>query len=168
MTAPSWLTLARTFEGQKEVPGPASNPWILSLWTPVGWIWKTVARKDDSLLPWCGAFVRHCLVTSGYGAPKNWFRAREYVAYGEKLERPVVGAIGVILNGKQWHVGFIEGVTSSGSIVMRGGNQNDSVKLSAFKPSLFKAFRWVPGGAEYDSRLEKLPVIDVSLSTSQV
>lgn len=165
MTELIWIQKARAYLGQKEVPGPASNPWILSLWSSIAWIWTSVARKDDSLLPWCGAFVRQCLVESNLTPPKNWFRAKEYVTYGAPLSAPKVGAIGVILTGKQWHVAFIVGRTKDGNIVMLGGNQNDSVKLSAFRPAVFQAFRWPDSKVLPD--MGELPVIDVTLSTSQ-
>lgn len=170
MNTPKWLIEARLYSGQSEVAGPKSNDWIINLWATIPWIWNTVARKDDSLLPWCGAFVRYCLVAAGVKPPKNWFRAREYVDFGTKLPEPVVGAIGVILTGKQWHVGFIEGVTTAGWIVMRGGNQNDAVKLSAFKPEVFQAYVWpeeLTGTQVHDLRYPFLPVINVSASTKQ-
>lgn len=165
---PLWLVEARRHLGQREVPGQGSNPWILGLWATIPWIWSTVTRKDDTLLPWCGAFVRLCLVVAGLTPPKNWFRASEYMAYGANVGYPAVGAIGVIKNGKQWHVGFVVGRDHAGNIILLGGNQNDSVKLSAFKPELFKAYRWPEVSTINQIPLAGiLPVLSAGMSTSE-
>lgn len=164
---PKWLTSARSYIGQREIPGQDSNQWILGLWAIVPWIWLTVRRKDDSLLPWCGAFVRLCLSEAGLTPPKAWYRAMAYAEYGTNVGRPVLGAIGVIKNGKQWHVGFVLGKDNAGNIIMLGGNQNDSVKLSAFKPELFKAYRWPAGATEQVPMAGLLPILSAALSTSE-
>lgn len=164
---PKWLQVARQYLGQKEVPGPQSNPWILGLWETIPWIWSTVTRKDDSLAAWCGAFMRLCLVMSDLTPPKAWYRASAYVEYGINVGYPALGAIGIIKNGKQWHVGIIAGKDHAGNIIMLGGNQNDSVKLSAFKPDLFKAYRWPDQSYEKIPLAGSLPILSAALSTSE-
>lgn len=165
---PKWLQSARKYLGQREVPGSQSNPWILGLWATIPWIWSTVTRKDDTLLPWCGAFVRLCLTEAGLTPPKAWYRASEYQRYGINTFTSVVGAIGVIKNGKQWHVGFVVGRDNAGNIIMLGGNQNDSVKLSAFKQGAFVAFRWPDiQGIDKIPMVGSLPVLSAALSTSE-
>lgn len=164
---PKWLQSARKYLGQKEVPGPASNPWILGLWATIPWIWSTVARKDDTLLPWCGAFVRLCLTEAGIEPPKSWFRASAYADFGTKLGYPTLGAIGVIKTGKRWHVGFIVGRDNAGRIIMLGGNQNDSVKLAAFERASFAAFQWPDYQLDKIPSAGSLPVLTAALSTSE-
>lgn len=159
-----WLTCARTYLGQKEVVGLASNKWILSLWDSIPWIWSTVSRTDDSVLPWCGAFVRHCLLESKITPPKNWFRAKAYIDFGTKLDEPIVGCIGVIKTGKQYHVGIIVGVDNNGNILMIGGNQADSVKVSAFKANLFQYYGWPVANASIIA--SRLPVLSAELAES--
>jgi uncharacterized protein (TIGR02594 family) len=162
------ITIAEKYLGQREISGPESNSWIMSLWNPIPWIWSTVSRKDDTLLPWCGAFIRLVLTEAGLRPPKNWFRAREYLTYGYDLNAPARGAIGVIKTGKQWHVGIIAGIDQNRNIVMIGGNQNDSVKYSSFRPSVFQGYRWPLTMSEYyEGKYYELPVINSELSTSQ-
>lgn len=163
------IPIAEKYLNQREVPGPESNQWILGLWSTIPWIWSTVTRKDDTLLAWCGAFIRLVLTEANLTPPKNWFRAREYLTYGYELKSPVRGCIGVIKTGKQWHVGIIAGQDAKGNIVMIGGNQNDSVKYSSFKREVFQGYRCplVTVKECYEMSLEELPVIDAQLSTSQ-
>lgn len=137
-----WMTEARKHLGQKEVPGLGSNQWILSLWDSIPWIWSTVSRVDDSVLPWCGAFIRFCLMSSNIKPPKHWYRARAYIDFGTKLDRPAVGAIAVIKKGSQYHVGFVSGKNNNGDILLIGGNQSDSVKNSAFKKGSVVYYGW--------------------------
>ena len=164
---PKWLIEARKYLGQAEVPGAQSNPWILGLWVTIPWIWSTVTRRDDTLLPWCGAFLRLCLVQAGITPPRNWFRAREYLNFGTNIGYPCVGAIGVMQNGRQWHVGFVVGRDNAGNIIMLGGNQNNSVRLSAFKPSLFKAYRWPTQTYASIPLAGNLPILSAAISASE-
>jgi len=162
-----WLSVARQYLNEKEVPGPKSNPWILGLWATIPWIWSTITRKDDTLLPWCGAFVRLCLVEAGLIPPKNWFRASEYVKYGINVGYPALGAIGVMKRGKQWHVGIIAGKDHAGNIILIGGNQNDSVNFSAFPIALFQAYRWPDQAYDKIPLAGSLPVLSAAMSTSE-
>jgi uncharacterized protein (TIGR02594 family) len=165
---PIWIKNARQYIGQKEVSGVQSNSWILSLWQPIPWIWATVTRKDDTLLPWCGAFVRFVLVLCGIKPPKEWYRARGFIGFGVPMTEPVVGAIGVIKNSKgQFHVGFVLGADHAGNIILLGGNQNDQVKLSAFKKSAFVAYSWPDANIAPIPAAGPLPILSAALSTSE-
>lgn len=166
---PAWLVEARRWGGQKEVPGPQSNDWIMSLWQPIPWIWSTVTRRDDTLLPWCGAFVRLCLVNAGLKPPKQWYRARGYLDYGLRLGAPVVGAIGIVKSAKgQWHVGIVIGKDHAGNIIMWGGNQDNQVKASAFKPSAFQSYRWPGADLAAIPLAGTLPIVSAALSQSEI
>ena len=165
---PIWIKTARQFIGQKEIPGAQSNSWILSLWQPIPWIWSTVTRRDDTLLPWCGAFVRFVLVQCGLVPPKEWYRARGFIGYGVKLGAPVLGAIGVVKNSRgQYHVGFVVGRDNAGNVILLGGNQNDQVKLSAFKPTAFVAYSWPDSNLADIPMAGSLPILSAALSTSE-
>lgn len=164
---PKWLQVARQYLGQKEVPGPQSNPWILGLWATIPWIWSTVTRKDDTLLAWCGAFMRLCLVMSDLTPPKAWYRASAYVEYGINVGYPALGAIGVVKKGKQWHVGIIAGKDYAGNIVLLAGNQGDSVSLASFHISVFQAYRWPDQSYDKIPLAGSLPILSAALSTSE-
>lgn len=165
---PPWLAAARKYEGNKEVPGPKSNAWILGLWAAIPWIWATVRFKDDNLLPWCGAFIKLCLVESGITPPKDWYRAKAYIGFGTKLNYPAFGSIGVVKNSKgKYHVGIVAGKNMNGDIMLYGGNQNDMVKVSAFKYESFEAWVW-PNYEYKDIPLAgTLPILDADFSTSE-
>lgn len=160
-----WMTEARKHLGQKEVLGWGSNKWILSLWDTVPWIWSTVSRKDDSILPWCGAFVRHCFIKSGITPPKHWYRAKAYFDFGTKLYTPAVGAVCVIKNRYgRYHVGFVVGRDHAGNVLLIGGNQSDSVKISAFRHDAVRYLGW-PGDIKDMST--DLPILTAALSDSE-
>ena len=62
--APSWLTLARSFLGTREVVGSKHSPVIM------GWIQeigaKTLGLKvNDDETPWCGTFMALLMKRSG-------------------------------------------------------------------------------------------------------
>ena len=58
-----WIAEARKFIGQKEVPGPKSNSWILNLWSTLApWLGKA----DDSAVPWCFAGETEILTAEGW------------------------------------------------------------------------------------------------------
>lgn len=161
-----WLTEARKHQGQSEVPGWKSNKWILSLWDTVPWIWSTVSRQDDSVLPWCGAFVRHCLVEANIQPPKHWYRAKAYVNFGTKLYEPTLGAVCVIKNSAgKFHVGIIVGVNNAGHVLIIGGNQSDSVKVSAFLRDSVEYIGW-PGDIR-NVPPSKPPILSAALSDSE-
>lgn len=164
---PKWLTESRKYIEQKEITGPQSNDWIISLWQPIPWIWSTVTRRDDSLLPWCGAFIRFILVLCNIKPPKEWYRARGYINFGHRLHSPVLGAIGVIKNKRGYHVGIVAGRDNAGNVCMIGGNQDNQVKISAFKPDAFVAYVWP--NFEYTTipMAGTLPILSAALSASE-
>ena len=65
------------------------------------------------------------------------------------------GAIGVIDWGKgRGHVGFVESINANGSVNLLGGNQSDSVKVSAHERKNFASFIW-PKDFEKSNKLTK-------------
>jgi uncharacterized protein (TIGR02594 family) len=164
MKEPVWVTEARSHIGKSEVAGLNSNKWILSLWDTAPWIWSTVARKDDTLLAWCGAFIRLVVTQVGIVPPKSWWSANAWAKWGTRLKSPVLGCIGVMKRTGGAHVTIIIGRDNAGRLIGLGGNQGDMVKLSAFKPELFTAFVWPPNQT---IRLAPLPNLSAALSVSE-
>lgn len=163
---PPWLAIARKYEGIKEVPGIKSAPFIVQLWDSLPWMWKLY--PDDSILAWCGAFIRWCLVFVGIKPPKEWYRAKAFINFGTRIFHPAYGAIGVVKNSKgKYHVGFVVGRNTQGDIMLLGGNQNDMVRVSAFKFQSFVAFVW-PNYEYKDIPLAgTLPILDADFSASE-
>lgn len=165
---PPWLVEAKKHEGKKEVPGVKNNDWVIGLWDSIPWIWSTVIRKDDNLLPWCGAFIKLCLDKAGIKPPKAWYRAKAYIDFGTPIYHPAYGCIGVIKNAKgKYHVGIVIGWDAAGNIMLYGGNQNDMVRVSAFKFKSFVAFVWPSDDVQNIPMAGTLPILDADFSMSE-
>lgn len=143
---PKWLQVARAYLGQAEVPGKASNPWIVNLWLRLGgsWLWQKLGA-DDSASPWCGTFVAACLTEVGLSKPAHWYRARAYLDYGVVIPEPVYGCIVVYERKGGGHVGFAVGRDEHGNIMTLGGNQSDRVSIAAFDSRRVLGYAWPPG-----------------------
>lgn len=151
MTAPpdpGWLAEARRHIGQREVPGPASSGWIKSLWLGLkggAWFWKHYG-EDDTALPWCGAFVAHCMQAAGREFPARYASALAWASWGEAVPGPSYGAVAVLTRNGGGHVGFVTGVSRDGRrIKLLGGNQGDSVCEAWFNADRVTAYRVPPG-----------------------
>lgn len=173
-TMPKWYDAALKHLGQREVPGPSSNPWIAKLWQmlPGGaWFWTTY-KADDSKLPWCGAFVASVMQQCAIAIPKNFASAMAWASWGAPLRGPCVGAVVVFQREGGGHVGFVAGRTEAGRLVVLGGNQGDAVKLSTFDLSRVVAYRYPSDAAITGIQLtfSALPIVtptDVALSTNE-
>lgn len=146
-----YLAEAQKHVGQKEVPGPKSNPWIAQMWAalPGGkWFWTNYG-SDDSRLAWCGGFVAYCLQVTGYPIVKSYASARAWAAYGVGLTKPCHGCIVVFSRDGGGHVGFVVGFAEDGRLLVLGGNQGDAVNIRAFDPSRVLAYR-MPAGARQE------------------
>lgn len=84
------------------------------------------ARAGKKIYDWCGIFVTWCLQNSGQATLKEWgASAKEWLKYGQKIEKPVMGAIAVVPGSS--HVAFVVGCdTNSGQVTLLGGNQGSS------------------------------------------
>lgn len=133
--------LAERYSGIKEFPGGRDHPlvqWWLSL---CGF---SIDSPDET--PWCSAFVNGIawelrLPRSKSAAARSWLA----VGIPVPLDQAEVGFDVVILKrgaGPQpgperldapGHVGFYAGREADGSILIRGGNQGDSVSVARFR-----------------------------------
>jgi uncharacterized protein (TIGR02594 family) len=123
--------------GQREVPGPASNPRIADYIRRVGH-----PRHASDETPWCAAFVGACLERAGRAGTGS-LMARSYLAWGRPAEVATYGAIAVLSRGRDpalGHVGFVVGMTEE-AIFLLGGNQADAVNVSRFERSRLLALR---------------------------
>src|SRR5690606_34608011 len=109
--------------------------------------------KDDET-PWCAGFVAYCLQKGGKPilGPAKVGRALAWLDYGTKLKAPAYGCLAVKSRNGGGHVGFVIGKTAGGHILILGGNQDNSVKVSAYNPSVFE-WRW-PGEAPDQRRYD--------------
>ncbi|MBL0229482.1 MAG: TIGR02594 family protein [Moraxellaceae bacterium] len=131
-----WLVEARKYIGQREIKGSKHNPLILK------WLQKLKAWWLDDETPWCGVFVANCLLTTGREIPKHWYRATDYLNSGFALDKPAYGCIVVFSRTGGGHVGFVVGIDKYGYLMVLGGNQSDTVKISPFDKSRISGYRW--------------------------
>jgi len=160
MTDPTWITEARKHIGEKEIPGAASSAWIHSIWLKLkggAWMWKAYGG-DDSKLPWCGAFVAFCLKEVEINPPDKYASAREWAFYGTPLVGPIPGCIVVFSRDGCGHVGFVVGVDEKNRLMVLGGNQGDSVKISPFERNRVVSYRW-PETITAQNQFQALPIM---------
>jgi uncharacterized protein (TIGR02594 family) len=125
---PKWIKIAEDEIGQKEIKGDKDNPRIVEYFSAT-----TLKAKHDEVA-WCSAFVNWVMQKAGYDGTKS-AAAKSWTDWGNKINDPVYGAIGVIdysYKGKKGgHVGLVVGKDKSW-IYFLGGNQSDQVKVSKY------------------------------------
>ena len=140
MSEPSWLKIARSYDGLKEIPGPRHNQTIIR------WLGKLNAWWSNDETPWCGVFVAHCMQESNLPYPKFYMRAKAWSDYGSLLRRDRLapGAILVFDRVGGGHVGFYLG-EDAGFYYVLGGNQSNAVNVMKLGKSRLVASRWPKG-----------------------
>jgi uncharacterized protein (TIGR02594 family) len=116
-------------------------------------------KPSDCEIPWCASFVGYCLNqtefdaqldagAASYANPQTRTRATGKTpesygdpVWGEQVNNPFIGAIGVYKNGNQYHVTFIIAKSVNGeTLYALGGNQGDRVNITGYERSKFVAF----------------------------
>lgn len=138
--APVWLTQAKKWIGQTEIPGAKSNPQILA-WGKAAEDWY---MNDDT--PWCGAFVHGTLAASlpSEPLPADPLYALNWRTWGRGLDKPAFGCIAVFSRTGGGHVGYYVGETDDAWAIL-GGNQSNQVRISLIKKKSdlkLAALRW--------------------------
>ena len=131
-------SVATHFKGLNEIHGSLSNPQIVEMFRLSGH-----PEVSDDETPWCAAFVGACLRLSGYRSSGSLL-ARSYQDFGRHLDVPERGCIVVFTRGDpssgMGHVAFFDHQDGDRVFVL-GGNQKDSVNVSAFSRGTVLAFR---------------------------
>ncbi len=155
MTEPLYLTEARKHIGLKELTGNNDHPLLLSWWTKlkITYLYKQA---------WCGLFVAHCMQSSGMPLPKNWYRAKAWLEWGEKSNTPKLGCIVIFARTGGGHVGLVVGKDNSGRLLVLGGNQGNQVSIAPFDLSRVEGYR-VPTDFSLSSTL---PIITSQAASS--
>ena len=148
-TEPAWLVEARNQIGQKEIPGPKHNRWIVEGWKRLGAGWFA-----DDETPWCGLFVAHCVEKAGLPFPKTFPRALAWADWGKTCP-PAVGAVVVFKRQGGGHVGFLVGESLANYYVL-GGNQSNAVNIMPLAKSRAVAIRWPASHALPNAGLPKM------------
>lgn len=152
-TEPAWLTHARTYLGTAEIPGKATAPVIAR------WLRELKSWWSDDEMPWCGTFVAACLRESGLPVAKHWYRAKDWLNWGNSLAEPILGCIVVYERTGGGHVGFVVGRDVLGRIVTLGGNQGNKVSIAPFDAVRVLGYRWPENRFAEQISAGKLPLV---------
>lgn len=144
-----WLALAKSYLGLKESAGAADNSKVVALYALAG----HPEVKHDSVA-WCAAFVSAVLAKAHIKNPQTLW-ALDYAKWGQPLDKPILGCVGVKKRNGGGHVGFVVGANEK-SIILLGGNQGDAVSVAAFPRENFVAFRW-PAEVRIPDKTTPLP-----------
>lgn len=141
---PSWISVAEGEIGvQENTSKTKHNPRVIEYHSTTG------KFKDDET-PWCASFANWVLKKSGQAGTGSAM-ALSFKNYGQKAKGPGYGAIAVFsYGGGKGHVGFVVGKSGSNLLVL-GGNQGNSVKVSSFKTDQIVAYRYPDGYSVPDS-----------------
>ncbi|HRN83405.1 MAG TPA: TIGR02594 family protein [Hyphomicrobium sp.] len=133
-----WLKEAWREYGQAERAGARANPRLVALFRDAG---HPKVTRDE--VAWCAAYVGAILERTGIRSTRS-LMARSYLAWGEPLAEPRVGAVAVFSRGRNpalGHVGFWLGETD-GDVVLLGGNQGNAVSVARYPKSRLLELRW--------------------------
>lgn len=121
----------------RETSGSKATAAIVAMYASAG---HAEVASDE--VPWCAAFVGHCLKTAGLTNTGSLL-ARSYLTYGTKLEAPRVGCIAVFKRGAppSGHVAFVTG-WGGGCIRVLGGNQGNAVSEINYSEANVLGYRW--------------------------
>lgn len=143
MSSPAWLVAASKDVGLKEIVGSRHEPRVVEFFAEAGHPYV----KDDETA-WCAAFVGAKLAEVGVQGTGK-LNARSYLDWGVPLAKPAPGCIVVFKRGSsswQGHVGFF--LEDRGAkILVRGGNQSNSVSDAEYAKSSLLGYRWPEGFA---------------------
>lgn len=80
--------------------------------------------------PWCAAFANAVLKKSGKKGSGS-LTARSFLGWGRRVSSPVSGDVVILRTKFGYHVGFFIG-RKGGQVLVIGGNQSNSVKVTAY------------------------------------
>ena len=131
-----------TFYGTAELQ--TGNNTIIVTWLKGVLSW---ARNDE--IPWCAAYVKAMLTSSGHTTIGIKANARSLLSWGRHTADPVAGDVVVLWRSspRSWkgHVGFYIGEHPDNPdlINVLGGNQRNSVNIQTFPKSRILQYRTI-------------------------
>ncbi|AFC22889.1 peptidoglycan-binding lysin domain protein [Saprospira grandis str. Lewin] len=139
---PAWISKAEGYKGKAETAKMVKDdPFVKMLFQELGTYDEWAHKQTVKTANWCAAFVSHCLKKSGQPALSYYDggRAKKYLDYGRKIDKPAYGAIVVFSRSGGGHVGFVAGQTDS-HILTLGGNQGNKVCIKAYPKSKVQGY----------------------------
>lgn len=101
---------------------------------------RKILGVNPARTPWCGYFAAAVVRKAGYKLPSNPGLAKSWTRFGKKVSKPLPGDVVVIRTRRGHHVGFYSH-SKGGKIYLKGGNQSNSVKSSAYSLRNVVAYR---------------------------
>ena len=130
-----WIEWCKSHIGEHEVSGKSANPFIIDLFK------YTSFHSDSDETPWCAALVNAALQKLGFEATKS-AAASSFEQYGASCAL-TYGCIVVLKRDDGGrHVAFFVGFDEHENMLLLGGNQANSLKVSAFKRESYLTSRW--------------------------
>ena len=124
----SWMQIAFTKLGVREIPGEESNPEIDEFLAIAG-----LHSGDET--PWCSVAVCYPFEKVGIRSTRK-ANARSWLGWGQHLEVPLFGCVVVLWrispDSEFGHVGFYIGYDNQDRIYVLGGNQGNMFTISPF------------------------------------
>ena len=129
------------------------------------------SEVTSSKKAWCGAFVNHVLKNLGADVlntkdPYDKLRAKKYEDYGEEvsgINNAKPGDLVIIKNKDTFHVSFFTSRSKDGQTINAlGGNQNNKVQVSEYKPSQIVAIRRIGNIEDVDTETIKSLTVDIA------
>jgi uncharacterized protein (TIGR02594 family) len=122
--APKMLVEAVALYGVKEVAGARHSPTIM------GWAEETHTTYPGDDVAWCGLFMSICAKRAGwdYHPGKNALWARNWLLWGHKKSKAMLGDVLVFPRGQGGHVALYVGEDETHYHIL-GGNQTDMVNI---------------------------------------
>ena len=146
-----WVDEAYKFLGKKEIPGKATAPFIIK------WLIELKAWWSDDETPWCGVAMGAWMKACNIPYPKEYYRAKSWLGWGDKISSPAYGAVVVFERKGGGHVGLVIGKDWRNRLLVLGGNQGDAVTITTFEMNRVAGYRWPPGQIKH-YRAGNLPV----------
>ena len=151
ITKVPWMVIASKYIGLHEGTSLKANPAVVKFFQES----KHPEIKNDHTTPWCAAFVGAVLAEAGLPNTGTLW-ALDYAKYGQKLDKPIVGAIATKKRVGGGHVFFIASFDDK-YVYGLGGNQNDQVSIARFDRKVIYAYTW-PTGVKIPEKIEPVVV----------
>lgn len=132
-----WIEIARGELGVHEY-ADGDHPRIIDYLRTVD-----VPGELHDEIPWCSAFANWVMTQAGYVGTGS-AAAVSWLKWGKPVAMPMIGAIVILRRGDpswQGHVGFVQGWTKAGVLVL-GGNQLNAVNVREYPYERVRAYRW--------------------------
>lgn len=130
-----FYAMAKSQMGIHEIPGSKQEKKILEYHQ------ATSLKAQDEGTPWCSSFANWVTKQCGVQGT-NSAAARSWMKWGKELKNPVKGCIVVFTRTGGGHVSFFDSQDKD-FIYCLGGNQSDSVNISAYRKDRLLGFRGV-------------------------